>query len=258
MSGGTAFGRAWLAAVLFFLYAPIAIMAAMAFNASPLYAMPLEWSTVWFERLPGNAKLLAATRNSLVLATTTAVLATVLGTAASLGLRRLPPGPRALLEALLIPPIAVPWLILGTAMLVFFFWIGLGRGLVPMLLGHVALAIPYVCLILGARLRSHGTDLEEAAQSLGASPRQTFVRVTLPIIAPAVLIAALFAFAVSFDQFVISYFLAGAGVSTLPVEIYAAIRKGFTPEINAVSTLVILASMLLVVPAAIVMQRGGR
>jgi spermidine/putrescine transport system permease protein len=163
---------------------------------------------------------------------------------------------RAALELLLIPPIAIPWLIVGTAMLVFFFWVGIGRGLHAILLGHVALAIPYVTLIVGARLRSHGLELEEAAQSLGATPLQAFRRVTLPLLASAVLTAALFAFAVSFDQFVISYFLAGAGITTLPVEIYAAIRKGFTPEINAVCTLIILGSMLLVIPAALVLQRG--
>lgn len=255
---GRLLGLAWLASVLLFLYVPIVVMAAMSFNASPLYALPMEWSTVWFARLPENAKLLGATRNSLLLACGTAAIATTLGTAAALGLRRLPAGARTALEILLVPPIAVPWLIIGTAMLVFFFFIGLGRGLVPMLLGHVALALPYVCLILTARLRRWNDDLEDAARSLGAAPAQVLRRVTLPLLAPAIVTAGLFAFAVSFDQFVISYFLAGAGVSTLPVEIYAAIRKGFTPEINAVSTLVILLSMLLVIPASLALQRGRR
>jgi spermidine/putrescine transport system permease protein len=251
-------GRLLLGLVLLFLYLPIAVMAVMAFNASPLYAVPIRWSLVWFERLPEDAKLLDATRNSLAIAAATALIATAVGTSAALGLRRLGGPLRAALELLLIPPIAIPWLIVGTAMLVFFFWVGVGRGLHAILLGHVALAIPYVTLIVGARLRSHGLELEEAAQSLGATPLQAFRRVTLPLLAPAVLTAALFAFAVSFDQFVVSYFLAGAGITTLPVEIYAAIRKGFTPEINAVCTLIILGSMLLVIPAALVLQRGRR
>lgn len=257
MSGPGIGGRAFLALVLAFLYLPILIMALMAFNASPLYALPVQWSTVWFERLPQNTKLMQATFNSLGLATATSLIATILGTAAALGLARLGGRLRGVLEVLLIPPIAVPWLIIGTAMLVFAFWSGVGRGLHAMLIGHVALALPYVVLILSARLRSHRPEFEEAAQSLGASPFQAFRLVTLPLILPAVLTAALFAFAASLDQFVISYFLAGAGITTLPVEIYAAIRKGFTPEINAVSTLVILLSMLLVIPAATAFRRGS-
>jgi spermidine/putrescine transport system permease protein len=128
-------------------------------------------------------------------------------------------------------------------MLVFFFWSGIGRGLHAMLLGHVALSLPYVIVVVGARLRSFGTTLEEAAATLGANPWQTFRRVTLPLLAPGMVAAAVFAFAVSFDQFVISYFLAAPGVTTLPVEIYSAIRKGFTPEINAISSIIILVSM---------------
>ena len=135
-------------------------------------------------------------------------------------------------------------------MLVFFFWTGIGRGFHAMVLGHVALALPYVVIVVSARLAAFDIQLEEAARSLGAGPWRVFFRVTLPFIAPGVIAAALFAFAVSFDQFVISYFLAVPGFSTLPVEIYTAIRKGFTPEINAVSTIVIGISMLLLLVVA--------
>jgi spermidine/putrescine transport system permease protein len=142
-------------------------------------------------------------------------------------------------------------------MLVLFFWIGIGRGLHAILLGHVALSLPYVIVVVGARLRSVGVTLEEAAATLGATPWQTFWRVSAPLMAPGVVAAALFAFAVSFDQFVISYFLAAPGVSTLPVEIYSAIRKGFTPEINAISTIIILVSMGLMLLFARFYRFGG-
>ena len=142
-------------------------------------------------------------------------------------------------------------------MLVFFSASGIGRGLHAILLGHVALAIPYVAIAVGARLGSLDPELEDAARSLGASPSQAFRRVTLPWIAPGVVAGALFAFAVSFDQFVVSYFLAAPGQTTLPVEIYAAIRKGFTPEINAVSTLVIAVSMLLALGCARLFRVAG-
>jgi hypothetical protein len=112
----------------------------------------------------------------------------------------------------LLPPISIPWLITGTAMLVFFFWTGIGRGIHAMLIGHVALAIPYVVLIVGAGMQSVRTDLEEAAMSLGSTPLHAFLSVSLPLLAPSIAAAALFSFAVSLDQFVVSYFLSTPGV----------------------------------------------
>jgi len=127
-----------------------------------------------------------------------------------------------------------------------------------MVLGHVALAMPYVIIVVSARLKSFDLTLEEAARSLGASSWQVTMRVTLPWIAPGVVASALFAFAVSFDQFVISYFLSAPGVSTLPVEIYTSIRKGFTPEINAISTIVIGVSMVLLLGVSRFYRFGGQ
>jgi len=161
------------------------------------------------------------------------------------------------LQLLLFPPITIPWLIIGTSMLVFFFWVGIGRGLHSLLLGHVALSLPYVIVVVGARLKSFGPIYEEAAATLGATPRQSFFRVTLPLMAPGVVAAGLFAFAISFDQFVISYFLAPPGETTLPVEIYSAIRKGFTPEVNAISTIIIVVSMGLMLLFARFYKFGG-
>jgi len=250
-------GRVYMAAVLLFLYVPIIVMAVMSFNASKLYRLPVDWSFTWYAALAGNDKLINAGINSVWVAVVTTVIATALGTAASLAFFRYEFRGKRLLQILLFPPIAIPWLIIGTAMLVFFFWIGVGRGLHAMVLGHVALALPYVIVVVTARLRSFDPHLEEAARSLGATPWQATRRVTLPWIAPGMVAAALFAFAVSFDQFVISYFLSEPGVSTLPVEIYTAIRKGFTPEINAVSTIVILVSMALLMGVARFYRFGG-
>jgi spermidine/putrescine transport system permease protein len=250
-------GRLYMAAVLLFLYVPIVVMVVMSFNASQLYRLPVDWTFTWYVRLAGNDKLISAGLNSVWVAVVTTLIATALGTAASLAFFRYDFRGKRLLQLLLFPPIAIPWLIIGTAMLVFFFWIGVGRGLHAMVLGHVALALPYVIIVVTARLRSFDPHLEEAARSLGASPWQVTARVTLPWLAPGMVAAALFAFAVSFDQFVISYFLSEPGVSTLPVEIYTAIRKGFTPEINAVSTIVILVSMALLLGVARFYRFGG-
>lgn len=231
----------WL--VLFFLYVPILVMTALGFNASPLYALPFDFDLVWYKALTGNTKLINAGINSVGIALVNTVIATALGTMAALAFARYQFRGKTILQLLLFPPVAIPWLVIGTAMLVFFYWIGVKRGLVAILLGHVALSLPYVIVVVGARLATFPRAVEEAAATLGATPWQTFRRVTAPILAPGVIGGALFAFAVSFDQFVISYFLAPPGTTTLPVEIYGAIRKGFTPEINAISTIIIVVSM---------------
>jgi spermidine/putrescine transport system permease protein len=250
-------GRAYLGLLLVFLYLPIIIMALMSFNVSPFYQLPFEWTTEWYAALGHNDQLIASTWNSIEIAVITTVISMILGTATSLALYRYEFHGKRFLQALLFPPIAIPWLITGTAMLVFFFGVGIGRGLHAILLGHVALALPYVIVVVSARLQTFAPELEEAARSLGANQWQVTTRVTLPWIMPGVIAGALFAFAVSFDQFVVSYFLSTPGEATLPVEIYAAIRKGFTPEINAVSTIIIAVSMALMLLTARFFRFGG-
>ena len=249
--------KIYLGAVLVFLYLPIVVMIAMAFNRSALYEMPFTFDLVWFKALAHNERLLQASWNSVWIATINAVIATILGTFAAYAFARFEFRAKRVLQLLLFPPITIPWLIIGTSMLIFFFWTGIGRGLHAILLGHVALSLPYVVVVVGARLASFGPQLEEAAATLGATPMQVFLRVTVPVLAPGIVAAALFAFAVSFDQFVISYFLAPPGTSTLPVEIYTAIRKGFTPEINAISSIIILVSMGLMLIVARLYKFGG-
>jgi spermidine/putrescine transport system permease protein len=142
-------------------------------------------------------------------------------------------------------------------MLIFFFGIGLGRGTPAVILGHVALALPYVIVVVSARLATFDRTLEEAARSLGASPWQITRAITVPWILPGIIAGGLFAFAVSFDQFVVSYFLSEPGDTTLPVLIYTSIRKGFTPEINAISTIIIAVSMGIMLLAARHSNFGG-
>jgi len=254
---GDGAGRLFLGLVLVFLYVPIVVLALMGFNDSVHYALPFEFTTRWYEDLAGNERLLEASLNSVLVALANTVIATTLGTMAAFAFARYRFKGRTILQLLLFPPITIPWLIIGTSMLVLFFWTGIGRGLHSMLLGHVALSLPYVIIVVGARLASFGPELEEAAASLGATPLQSFMRVSVPVMAPGIVAASLFAFAVSFDQFVISYFLAPPGVSVLPVEIFSAIRKGFTPEVNAISTIMIVVSMTVLLIFARLSKFGG-
>ena len=250
-------GRVYLGAILLFLYAPILVMALMSFNASEFYALPVHFSLDWYRKLARNEEILNAAWRSIWIAVVVTVLATTLGTAASMALFRYEFPGKTLLQALLFPPIAIPWLITGTAMLIFFFWVGIGRGTPAVILGHVALALPYVIVVVSARLKTFDIQLEEAARSLGANSWEVTRSVTLPWIASGVVAGGLFAFAVSFDQFVVSYFLAKPGDVTLPVMIYAAIRKGFTPEINAISTIIIGISMAVMLLASRYFKFGG-
>lgn len=251
-------GLFWLGLVIVFLYAPIFVMAAMSLNASPFYQLPFEFSTRWYADLARNGEIIAAAWRSLAIAGVTTVIATALGTAAAVALFRYEFRGKRWLQILLFPPIAIPWLITGTAMLIFFYGVGIGRGTPAVILGHVALALPYVIVVVTARLATFDPTLEEAARALGAGPWTVTRRVTLPWILPGVVAGALFAFAVSFDQFVVSYFLSEPGDSTLPVLIYSAIRKGYTPEINAVSTLIIAVSMAVMLLAARFTSFGGK
>jgi spermidine/putrescine transport system permease protein len=250
-------GRAYVGLILFFLYAPILVMALMSFNESEFYQLPVQYSTVWYEKLWENDTILNSAWRSIWIALVVTVIASVLGTAASIALWRYEFPGKGVLQVLLFPPIAIPWLITGTAMLIFFFGVGLGRGTPSVILGHVALALPYVIVVVTARLATLDRTLEEAARSLGASPWIVTRAVTLPWIAPGIVAGALFAFAVSFDQFVVSYFLSEPGDTTLPVLIYSAIRKGFTPEINAISTIIIVLSMAAMLIAARFSKFGG-
>lgn len=250
-------GRAYVGAILFFLYAPIGVMALMSFNSSEYYAFPFDFTLGWYEKLASNPAIVASTWRSLWTAVVTTIIATTLGTMSAIALFRYRFRGKRLVQSLLFPPIAIPWLITGTAMLVFFFWIGIERGTLAVVLGHVALALPYVIVVVSARLQTFDVQLEEAARSLGANGWIVTRYVTLPWIASGIVAGALFAFAVSFDQFVVSYFLAKPGDTTLPVMIYAAIRKGFTPEINAISTIIIIVSMSLMILASRHFKFGG-
>jgi len=194
----------YIAIALLFLYAPIIVMMIMAFNRSQLNEFPLVFDLVWFKKLITNDRLIQATINSLVLALASAVIATILGTLASIGLVRYQFRGKGILQALLIPVITIPWLILAVAMLIMFFWLGIQRSMWTLFLGHVTVQLPYVILVVSARLASEDPSLEEASTSLGAKPWRTFIKVTFPLILPGIMAAALFAFTVSFDNFVIS------------------------------------------------------
>ena len=240
---------AHLAATYAFLYIPIAVLMVLSLNKAGLPTAWTGFSLEWYGKLAANPKILSAAWNSLVVATLSTAIATAIGTLLALGVERARPSPAR--EALLFAPMIIPDIVLAIALLSFFTLIKFTLGLRSIVLAHVVFNIAFVCAVVRARLKSFDWSLAEVSRDLGAGPAVTFWRVTLPLILPSVIAAALLAFTLSIDEFIIAYFTAGAGQSstTLPMQIYAMIRFGVTPEINAMATIVMLASFVLILMA---------
>ncbi len=234
------------ALVYAFLFAPIAILAVFSFNREAQTATWTGFTLDWYRRLAGNEPVLAALRNSLLVAGATTLLATVLGTLAAFALARYPVPGRAASAALLYLPIVIPEVVLGAALLTLFGVAGLKLGLGSVILAHVVFSVSYVALVVRARLAGFDRSLEEAALDLGARPAAAFLRVTLPLVAPGVLAGALLVFTVSLDDYVVTSFVAGVGATTLPLEIYSMLKLGITPEVNAVSTVLLVVTIGLI------------
>ena len=232
-----------------FLYAPIAVVALYSFNARRYGPVWGGFTTAWYRKLLESPDKVLAAENTLVLAAASAAVSTLLGTLLGYGLSRYVfPGKR-LFSWLMYVPVVIPDIVMAVAMLLFFALLrrALGLfelGLTTMIVAHVTFQIPFVAIVVRARLAGMDPSIEEAARDLGAGGWKTFRYVTLPLIAPGVVAGALLAFTLSLDDFVVSFFTAGPGSTTLPILIYSSVKRGITPDINALSTLIVLASIL--------------
>jgi spermidine/putrescine transport system permease protein len=231
-----------------FLYLPLAVVVVYSFNDSRLNAEWVGFTLDWYRTLFRDEEMLLAARNSLLIAGISSLAATLLGTMAGLAMHRYRP---RWLPLLVITPVAMPEILLGVSLLVFFIQVlHLTLGLLSVVLAHITFSIGFVAIIVRARLAGMDESVFEAARDLGASPWQTFRLVTFPLILPAVVAGGLMAFTLSIDDFVITFFTAGVGVSTLPLQIYSMIKIAVTPEVNAVSTLLMLLTLVLVIAAS--------
>ena len=259
----------WTAALVAyaFLYVPLVIVVAYSFNDSRLNAEWVGFTFDWYRKLAQNEEMITAAVNSLAIALAaslastalgdigdsgkTALVAsfvsTVLGTMAGVAMHRYR---MRVLPVLVLTPIAIPEILMGVALLIFFVMLNVTLGLVSVAIAHIAFCIGFVAIVVRARLAGMDESLVEAARDCGATPWQAFVRVTLPLIMPGVVAGALMAFTLSVDDFVITFFTAGAGTVTLPLQIYSMIKIAVTPEVNAVSTLLMLLTLVLIVVAA--------
>jgi spermidine/putrescine transport system permease protein len=251
--------RALFAFVILFLYLPIVVMVAFSFSASATPGLPIRALTLhWYEVMINNRQLMTAVSNTVSVSVIVSILATIIGTMAAFVLvrarLRYPNGVRIAFTM----PIMVPGVLIGIALLVFFSRAAhTGLSLLTVIAGQLVVTVPFVVLIVASRLQSFDRKLEWAAADLGASPRRALRHVVLPLIAPAILAGALICITLSIDEFVITWFTVG-NQPTLPTYIYTKIKFGVTPEINAVATVMLVATLLIFGIASVALGRARR
>ena len=243
-----------------FIYLPLLTVIFLSFNSNPINMMVWDGFTFdWYKSIFGYStkldedaiylestdQLLSSLKNSLIVSTTTTTISTIIGTMTALALARFRFKFKSFYRALIFLPMLIPDIVLGIALLIFFVTIGIKLSLLSIIIGHCTFLSSYVFIVVSARLAGMNETLEEASFDLGANRLTTFRKITLPIISPGIIGGALLAFIISLDDLVITYFISGVGSTTLPVFIYGIMRRGIKPEINAIATLMIVASLII-------------
>lgn len=240
------FSTVYLALGLVIIYLPIALVILYSFNESKLSSVWGGFSLKWYRTLFADKAMFQALGNSLILGLSASLAAGVVGTLGAVGFDRVRPRSRRLIEYLTSLPLMTPEIILGMVFMAFFGILGIPFGMGTLILSHTTFCIPYVFMLVQARLVGMDRSLAEAARDLGAGERQVFFTITLPLLLPAIVSGMLLSFAMSLDDVIISLFVTGVNVNTLPIKVYTALKTGVTPEINALCTLLLAATLLLV------------
>ena len=253
--------KGYIAFLLVLMYVPIALVIIYSFNASRLNSSWSGFSLAWYRELFRDRAIFSALRNSLILAVISSLSAAIIGTLGAVGLAWARPAGRSpnrhgklrgIMEYLSILPIMTPEIILGMVLLAFFSLLGLPLGMLTLVLAHTCFCIPYVYLLVKARLAGLERGYTEAARNLGAGPWRAFRDVMLPLIMPAVISGILLSFAMSFDDVIISIFVTGPHTNTLPIRIYTQIKTGVTPKTNALCSLLFVITVFLCILSAAV------
>ena len=240
------FSTVYLALGLVIIYLPIALVILYSFNESKLSSVWGGFSLKWYRTLFADKAMFQALGNSLILGLSASLAAGVVGTLGAVGFDRVRPRSRRVIEYLTSLPLMTPEIILGMVFMAFFGMLGIPFGMGTLILSHTTFCIPYVFMLVQARLVGMDRSLAEAARDLGAGERQVFFTITLPLLLPAIVSGMLLSFAMSLDDVIISLFVTGVNVNTLPIKVYTALKTGVTPEINALCTLLLAATLLLV------------
>ena len=244
MKKNSKFSGLYLGILFFLMYLPIGVVVVFSFNEARLPVRFTGFSLKWYQELFQDRDLIQALKNSLILAVSSCGVSAVIGTLGAVGLSRIHWKTKGVMEYISILPLMIPEIILGMVFLSVFSLMGLPFGMVTLVIAHTTFCVPYVFTMVRARLVGMNRSLEEAALDLGATKWQVFRDVILPQILPAILSGVLLAFAMSFDDVVISIFVTGPKVNTLPVKIYTKLKTGVTPEINALATVMLFVILL--------------
>lgn len=252
----------FIALVFLFLYLPIIILVVFSFNKSEMNIIFEGFTLKWYKELFQNTNLITSFKNTLLVAGISTIISTIIGTISAIGLHKYNFPFKNLINGLIYIPIIIPEIVLGISLLSVYTLTKLELGLFTIILSHVAFSIPYVIVSVRSTLASLSPSYEEAAKDLGANNIKTFWNITLPLIMPGVISGATLAFTLSMDDVVISYFTAGPGSNTLPLNIYSMIKTGITPDVNALSSLMLLIAIIILTSSAIIQSRriveGGK
>jgi spermidine/putrescine transport system permease protein len=240
--------KVWTAAVYCFLFMPILAVIFMSFNSSKYSIFPPPGFTLkWYAEATRDPNVLLAIRNSLMIAVCASAGATTIGTLAALGFVRNRFRMREILSVLFLSPMIIPEIITGIALLSMATLLNIKGGYGLIVVGHILIGLPFVMTVVSARLHGFDSSLEEAAMDLGADEVMTFRRVTMPLIMPGIIGGALLSFTISFDNFVMTYLLAGTGMMTVPIQIYSMVRFEINPKVHSLSAVIVVISMTLMV-----------
>ncbi len=243
--------------VYLFLFFPIAVLIIFSFNRERINVIWTGFTLDWYKVLFNDTDLLNSVKNSLIVGTFATIISTILGTLAAFGMVRYKFPGKKLFDAVLQLPIIIPDIVMAIAMLSFFVLIKFSLGLTSIIIAHISFDISFVAVVVRARLMGFNLDLENAALDLGATPFKTFRYITLPLIMPGIIAGALIAFTLSWDDFMIAFFTAGVGSTTLPLKVYSMVKLGVSPEINAIATITIVFTMLLIITAMSINKKAN-
>lgn len=256
MKNRTKLPNIYIGVVTAVLYLPIILVIVYSFNESKISSVWGGFSLKWYETLFKDKAMFQALLNSIVLALSASVAAAVIGTLGAVGFQKVKMRTKGAVEYLSMLPIMIPEIILGMVFMAFFALLGLPFGMTTLILAHTTFCVPYVYMLVKARLVGMDKSLTEAAKDLGASELRVFVDITLPLLMPAILSGMLLSFAMSLDDVIISVFVTGVNVNTLPIKVYTQIKTGVTPEINALCTLMLGATIVLVILSNLLSRIG--
>ena len=258
MKKRVAFSESYLILITLLMYLPIVIVMVYSINESKISSVWSGFSMKWYKELFRDRAIGAALINSIILGTISSLAAAVIGTLGAIGTSKTSWRGKGMMEYIATLPMMTPEIILGMLFLAFFSLLGLPFGMTTLIISHTAFSIPYVYLQVKARLAGMDRSFEEAARDLGAGPVRVFFDITLPLIVPGILSGVLLSFAMSFDDVIISVFVTGVNVNTLPILIYTQLKTGVTPKINALCTLMFLATLLLVFLSSLLGRLGNK